>query len=262
MWAFAGVSVVNAVPSGLGSTMAIDVKVTVELVSRGEGSHSALTRCVIEYFAKAYGVPEVGVLVRSPIPSGGGLKSSSAVSVALIEAIKERFGVKGVYPPLLSADLSQACGVSITGAFDDAVAAYHGGVSFTNNLERRVIALRDPPEDIVVVVLASGNRKPINVDALKSSRWLFEEAFSIALRGDVLKAMMLNGMAVARLLGYDVEPIRRALALGALAAGISGNGPSMFAVTKEGEEGPLVDYFASLGAGSVMVSRPARVQRL
>ncbi|MEM0340781.1 MAG: shikimate kinase [Acidilobaceae archaeon] len=262
MWAFAGVSVVNAIPSGLGSTMAIDVKITVDLVPKDVSSHSTLTRYIVEHFMKAYGIPEVGVLVNSPIPSGGGLKSSSAVSVALIEAIKKRFKIENVYSPLLSAELSRASGVSITGAFDDAVAAYHGGISFTNNLEKKVLTIREPPEDIVVVVLASGNRKPIDVNALRSNPWLFEEAFSIALRGDVFKAMLLNGMTIAKLLGYDVEPIRRVLTLGAIAAGISGNGPSMFAVAKEGEEGPLIDYFVSLDTGKIIVSRPAKVQRL
>ncbi|MCY0883556.1 MAG: shikimate kinase, partial [Acidianus infernus] len=34
---------------------------------------------------------------------------------------------------------------------------------------------------------------------------------------------------------------------GALASGISGNGPSIFAVTKEGEEGPIIDEFNLYG---------------
>jgi len=59
--------------------------------------------------------------------------------------------------------------------------------------------------------------------------------------------MRLNGVAVAEILGYDTTPIEESLRKGALAAGISGNGPSLFAACKEGEEGPLMDYLSSLG---------------
>ncbi|MEM1873664.1 MAG: shikimate kinase, partial [Acidilobaceae archaeon] len=152
-------------------------------------------------------------------------------------------------------------GVSVTGAFDDAVAAYHGGVSFTNNLKREIIALRDPPLDLVVVINAIGGRRALDIDALRRHSEFFGEVFSIALRGDLLKAMTLNGMMIAKTLGYDIETVRRALSLGALAAGVSGNGPSLFAITREGDEGPLLDLFIAKGEGEVIVTRPAEVVR-
>jgi GHMP kinases C terminal. len=49
---------------------------------------------------------------------------------------------------------------------------------------------------------------------------------------------------VAESLGYHkaLETIGAALRLGALASGVSGNGPSVYAVFKPGEEGPFIDY--------------------
>lgn len=259
MWAFAGVSIVNAIPSWLGSTMAVNIKIEVE-VEEGAGDHSSLTRAIVDYFREKHGLPELRVIVRSPIPPGSGLKTSSAVAVALIEAIKARYGLKDIDSPRLAADLSVRAGVSVTGAYDDATAAYHGGVSFTDNREKRILDLRNPPEDLAVVILVKGGRPAVDLGSLRRFSSLFKEIFHIALRGDIITAMRLNGVAVAEILGYDLEPIKRALELGALAAGVSGNGPSIFAVARKGEEGPLVDLFSSMGR--TIVADPVGVVRL
>ncbi len=43
-----------------------------------------------------------------------------------------------------------------------------------------------------------------------------------------------------------------------MASGISGNGPSYFAVTREGEEGPIVDFLSRYG--EVKVARGVDVE--
>jgi shikimate kinase len=48
-------------------------------------------------------------------------------------------------------------------------------------------------------------------------------------------------------MGYEEEILERAERLGALASGVSGNGPSLFAITKEGDEGPIVEEFSKHG---------------
>jgi shikimate kinase len=259
MWAFAGLSVVNAIPSWLGSTMAINIRIEVN-VEEGKGVNSNLTKTIINYFRTKLGIPELKVTVKSPIPPGSGLKTSSAVAVALIEAIKTKYKLLNIDTPKLAAELSIKAGVSVTGAYDDATAAYHGGISFTNNKERKIIKLRNPPEDIVAVILVKGNRPKIDYSYLKRFENLFKEIFRIALQGDVITAMRLNGIAVAEILGYDTTLMRKALEYNALATGISGNGPSIFAITKKSEEGPIVDLF--LNAGEVMIAEPVNITRL
>ncbi|MDT7889474.1 MAG: shikimate kinase [Desulfurococcales archaeon] len=259
MWGFAGVSIVNAIPSWLGSTMAINIVVEVE-IEEGSGAHSSLTRTIVEYFREKIGVPELRVTVRSPLPPESGLKTSSAVAVALIEAVKMKYGLRDIDTPKLAADLSIRAGVSITGAYDDATAAYHGGISLTNNKERRIIGLRDPPEDVVTVILVRGGRPKIDLGSLKRYENLFTEIFRIALKGDIITAMRLNGIAVAEILGYETGLIKKALELGALAAGVSGNGPSIFALAKRNEEGPIVDLF--LNAGKTVVAEPVKIVRM
>jgi len=46
---------------------------------------------------------------------------------------------------------------------------------------------------------------------------------------------------------YEEEILERAERLGALTSGVSGNGPSLFAITKEGNEGPIVEEFSKHG---------------
>ncbi len=259
MWAYAGVSIVNAIPAWLGSTMAVNLKIEVSL-EEGSEHHDGLIGVIIEHFRQSLGIPGLRVSVRSPIPAGGGLKSSSAVAVALIEAIKNKYGLNYIDTPKLASELSIKAGVSITGAYDDSTASYHGGISFTNNKENKLLDLREPPKDLSVIILARGGRTRIDPNALRRFEDLFREIFSIAIRGDILTAMRLNGIAVAEILGYEIEPIRKALRLGALAAGVSGNGPSIFAITKKGEEGPVIDLFSRLGR--VLVTEPASITRL
>ncbi|EWG07808.1 MAG: shikimate kinase [Candidatus Aramenus sulfurataquae] len=246
MQTYGGVSVVNAIPSWYGSSMAVDLKVEVK-VEEGEeiGEQSALVKTIVDYFRQKYNLPRLRVKITSEIPQMSGLKSSSAVSTALIGEISRKYGID-VDVPKLSAILSIKAGVSVTGALDDAVAAYYGGVSFTYNKEFKVIKKQSPPDGLVVLILARGNRQRVDLNSLKRYSALFQEIFKVAL-SDVITAMRLNGVAVAEILGYEKEPILEAMRTGALAYGVSGNGPSMFAVTKEGEEGPVYERLSKYG---------------
>lgn len=143
--AFGGISVVNAVPAWLGSTMAINLVVSVE-IEEGDGREEGLIGYVLSYLRNAYSLPPLRVKVYSSLPQGGGLKSSSAVTVALIEAVSRLFNLR-LDPPFLSAKLSLEGGFSLTGAYDDAFAAYRGGVSLTDNKSISLLKHLQPPED-------------------------------------------------------------------------------------------------------------------
>ncbi|ASJ07283.1 hypothetical protein [Thermococcus pacificus] len=61
-----------------------------------------------------------------------------------------------------------------------------------------------------------------------------EEAFELALRGGWKKALVLNGPVYSTYLGYNPEPIKIALELGAI-PDLSGKGPAFFALAEEPE---------------------------
>lgn len=248
MQTFSGVSVVNALPSWYGSSMAVNLRVNVivEKTDTCVKKNNILLDTILDFFYNKYNVPCLDVKVSSEIPEKSGLKSSSAVSTALIGEISRKFGIE-IDVPKYSAILSLKAGVSYTGALDDASSSYYGGVSFTNNKEFKILELKRPPQDVVVILLPRGDRKiGINLSYLKKYRLIFEEIFRIA-RKDIISGMKLNGILIANILGYDTKEIEDALKLGALASGISGNGPSVFALAREGEEGPILDVWSKYG---------------
>ena len=247
MQTYSGISVVNALPSWYGSSMAIDLKVDVKIEETSECKKfdSTLIDTILDFFYINYKIPCLDVKVFSQIPEKSGLKSSSAVSTALIGEITKKYNIK-IDVPKYSAILSLKAGVSYTGAFDDASSSYYGGVVFTYNKDFKILEIQHPPE-VSVIILPRGNRK-INVNLFEMRKYslIFEEIFKIS-RKDVITGMRLNGILVAHILGYETKEIEEALKKGALASGISGNGPSVFAVTKVGEEGPIVDVWSKYG---------------
>jgi len=261
MYAYGGISIVNAIPAWLGSVMAIDLKTYVE-VSVCENENvctypSPLIETIIDYFVEKYALPPSRVDIYSEIPQSSGLKSSSAVAVATIRSIIDRFCIYEPSIPRLAAELSKIAGVSITGALDDASAAFYGGIVFTDNLNMSILRVTDFRDDLDVVLLFKGTRKNIDVEKMRRHHSLFKYIFELAYSGDIFRAMTLNGLFIARIMGYDEDIVRRAIELGALAAGVSGNGPTIFAVCREGDGGPLAEYFANYG--SVKIVRPARI---
>ncbi len=247
MRSYAGVSIVNAIPSWYGSSAAVDMKVKVSIEeAERRGEESALVKEILDFFEEKWNIPHLKVSVEADVPGKSGLKSSSAVSVALISEIYRKYGITYIDPPKLSAILSIKAGVSYTGALDDAAASYYGGISFTNNKRFQVLRMIEPPHDLAVIILPRGDRTNVKLESLRGFETTFSGIFDLALRSPI-EAMRLNGSLVAEVLGYPLHPIKMAMKQGALAAGISGNGPSYFAVTKEGDEGPIYELFKQLG---------------
>lgn len=245
MYAFGGITIVNAVPSWFGGAIAIDLRVS----ARVRACHtrctyqSKLVETIAKYFMTRYSLQPFEIEIHSEIPPMSGLKSSSAVAVASIKAIVNRFSIDELCIPRLAAELSKEAGASITGALDDAAAAYYGGAVLTDNLNMKILRLFEPPHEISTVVAVKGFRG-IHIDVEKLRRYssIFYDIFLRALEGGIFEAMRLNGLAIARFLGYDEDPIIEVLNRGALAAGVSGNGPSVFVVCRKGDE----HYFADI----------------
>lgn len=243
------VSIVNAMSNGLGA--ALGVKLSVEARCRlieepvfrirsggrllGPGN---LPEKVCELILREYGM-NMGceVSIRSEIPTGKGLKSSSAVSSAVALACLKEVSGK---PELLkaaeySAEASIRAGVSITGAFDDASACLLGGIVITDNFERKLISRRTTEDDLKVVILVPPGRMlsgKVDVSLFKPVEPLLRLAHRLALNGEEWLAMTINGLAVSTALGLDAKPALEALRAGAMAAGVSGKGPAVAAVVR------------------------------
>ncbi|MCS6768471.1 MAG: shikimate kinase [Candidatus Nitrosocaldus sp.] len=249
------ISIVNAIPTGKGSTLGIGLGVNVTVgMSDGSGRIESNTgdaefiRSIARHVMpdEMLSSKDITVEIRSRIPMGYGLKSSSAVSNAIALALyrlanhhgHDELDSHGITPTDLhvidaAVSASIESRVSITGAFDDACACYFGGVFVTDNYARRIIRHERVSEDMhVIILLPMGIRRS---DPMRLRQPLMVEHFNHAVRlaeeGRYWDAMVLNGVLVSSLLSIPYHLVMDALEHGVLAAGISGNGPAVTAIT-------------------------------
>lgn len=236
------ISIVNAIATGYGSALGISLKVRVEVELRKgngilfqpEGGTPLLRNIINRSLPKEITKNNLLVIkVDSQIPAGMGLKSSSAVSSATALACTALVGndLDDKIILNLAVRASLDAGVTITGAYDDSTACYFGGIVVTNNYEYELIQREEAPADLYAVVFLPNNNRYGNIRNLYLFPDLFMDAFNLAKTRQYWKAMKLNGLLTASALSGDYKPILTALQRGALSASISGNGPSIAAVT-------------------------------
>lgn len=245
---YGGGTIVSALATGQGAAFGLALRATATVEIRPEdfgiqahvppGVQPTLAvsaaRRVLHQSGREAGLE---ISIDSEIPISRGLKSSSAVANAVGGASARALGLD--LDPLeiarIGVDAAFDADVTITGAFDDACASLLGGICITDNRTRQLLALDRLPEDLLAVIHIP--RRTISKADLKgidfaSIRTQVEAAFHLTLRGDHFRAIDANSAAYAPLLGVDEGPALRARAAGALAAGMTGTGPAILALTK------------------------------
>ncbi len=261
------VSIVNAIATGRGATLGISlgIEATVETQpGRGiifENKESNLSSRLIRNVVET-SVPKpeleknkITIFVKSEIPSGYGLKSSSAISSVISLACAKLFRPKATDLEILrdGVHASIKSKVSITGAFDDACACYFGGFVVTDNSNIKIIKSEKAPEDLSAIIFIPKSRRRGNVKKLKILNGVFSQAWDLASKSDYWNAMTLNGLATSAILGSEPTILTDLLDSGSLGASVSGNGPSIAAVVKNDKISSVKKVFSSL-EGSIIVS--------
>ena len=261
------VSIVNAIATGKGSTLGISlgIEAVVEtepgrgiiFENRESNLSSRLIRKVVETSVPKSELEKNKIIisVKSEIPSGYGLKSSSAISSVISLACSKLFKPKATDLEILKDGVyaSIESKVSITGAFDDACACYFGGFVVTDNSNIKIIKSEKAPEDLSAVIFIPKSRRRGNVKKLKILDGVFSQAWELANKSDYWNAMILNGLATSAILGSDPKIITELIDSGALGASVSGNGPSIAAVVKNDKISSVKKVFTSL-EGETIVS--------
>ena len=261
------VSLVNAIAIGKGSTLGIDTYVKTKMtVKEGTGIYitsenktisSRLINKIIERMIprKVLEKTRLELDFESDIPTGYGLKSSSAISSAVVLACSKAFGrsMNDEEVLRLGAKVSIETKVSITGAYDDACACYFGGFNVTDNSKMQLIRREIAPKDLQVVIFLPKSRKRGNLMKLKEFKDAFDKAWNLAERSDYWNAAVLNGIATTSILNSDPKLIMRIMEKGALCATISGNGPSMMAIVENKNKNKVQKEFSGM-EGRLFVS--------
>ena len=251
-------TIINAIATLKGAAFGIDLWTDAEVelgadlkVGRGKivkerddetpGDPRLIERCV-ELVLRKFEVP-LGAYVktRSEIPIGSGLKSSSAAANAAVAATLNALGADTTISALemieIGVDAALDVGVSITGAFDDACASALGGIVITDN-EKRVLMKRVERDASVLIFVPPARAFTADTNVVRSKAiapWI-GRAHEWALEGRFDEAMTLNGFLYCAALGFDPEPMLRALECGVTGVSLSGTGPSFVAVLNEQEE--------------------------
>ena len=261
------VSIVNAIATGKGATLGISlgIEANVEtepgkgiLFENKEANLSArLIRSVIETSVPKSELEKNKIIisVKTEIPSGYGLKSSSAISSVVSLACAKLFKPKATDLEILrdGVQASIQSKVSITGAFDDACGCYFGGFVVTDNSNIKIIKSEKAPEDLSAVIFIPSSRKRGNVKKLKILNSIFSQAWDLAYKSDYWNAMILNGLATSAILGSDPKILTELIDNGALGASVSGNGPSIAAVARNDRVSSVKKVFSPM-EGTTIIS--------
>ena len=261
------VSIVSAIATGNGATLGIDTFVKTRLkVKDGRGIHitsdnrtisSRLINKVIENIIPKKQLEKVRLELdfQSNIPTGYGLKSSSAISTAVSLVCSKAFKKKLTDNEILKIGIESSIqtNVSITGAYDDACACYYGGFNVTNNYKRDLVFRNIAPNNLQAIIFLPKSRKRGNVKKLKDFKPAFEKAWELAKNHDYWNASILNGIAISSILNSNPKLLFQLIKKGAVSATISGNGPSIVAITKKGHNSNIKKELSSL-EGKVIIS--------
>tara|TARA_B100000029_G_scaffold497367_1_gene564893 strand:+ start:1738 stop:2592 length:855 start_codon:yes stop_codon:yes gene_type:complete len=264
---FGAVSLVNAIATGKGSTLGIETFVETRLEKKeGTGIHitsenktisSRLINKIIENMIpkRVLDNTKLELDFKSNIPTGYGLKSSSSISTAVILACAKAFDKDMTDEEILrlGAKTSIETKVSITGAYDDACACYFGGFNVTDNLKMKLIHREIAPKELQAIIFLPKSRKRGNLKRLKNFKNAFEKSWELAKGSDYWNAGIINGIATTAILDSEPKLIMRLMEKGALCATISGNGPSIMAITDKKNKLKIQKEFSGL-EGRIIVS--------
>jgi shikimate kinase len=254
------ISIVNAIATGKGAALGISKKVNVEMeTSYGKGviieveNKSMSSRLINRVIEKIVTKNELSktklkISLDTEIPTGYGLKSSSAISTAVAMTCAKLFKPNMNDTEILNAGVKASIEtkVSLTGAYDDACACYYGGFVVTDNYKKKLIRSEKCLNHVSAVIFIPKSRKRGNVKKLKTLSADFEKAWNLAKKSDYWNAMNLNGIATSTILSSEPEIILKLIENGAIGASVSGNGPSIAAIVENNSVPKIKKLFSTL----------------
>jgi shikimate kinase len=257
------ISIVNAIATGKGSALGISLETCAEvtltsdnlvevIINNDKSENTGLAQeCFKLVKMKTSESCGAKITVNSDIPIGRGLKSSSAAATAIILSCLKAFEITMTEKEILdlSVQASKNSGVTITGALDDTAACFLGGLVVTNNLSNELLSRVIVDDDYSILIHVPDHKSYTkDVDYSGSDEFIhsLDTLISMTLEGNYLSAMSLNGMIYSRILKQSNESAILALKNNALAAGLSGTGPSVGVICLSENKSSILDSWKNL----------------
>ncbi|MCL2031942.1 MAG: shikimate kinase [Methanomassiliicoccaceae archaeon] len=270
---YGAVSVINAMPCGIGSTIGVTLRTHAVFHPAGEAKDVLISNdpsenkemaniCVSESY-KRMGIEEPDgwlLKISSEIPISRGLKSSSSACNAIISSVmdSERFDMDIIERIKLGVNCARKAGVTVTGSFDDACGCGLGGLVITDNREDTILFREDIGEyDVLIHSPKYKIRKTgLPLEKLRSISSEVGALVDVA-RTDPFKAMTENGKLIASVSGIDNTVSDIAMENGALGAGVSGSGPAIAIVLEPGDAEDFIERTGLVGLIFTRTRRPS-----
>ena len=254
------ISILHALGLGRGCSIGIQLTTKVQIVEDPvdiEDDRNGLL-VAVEKCWRDRGLPipdQFGWKVDSSIPIGQGLKSSSALSCAALRALNSYAwtGLSNSEIADIAAKSQLISNCAKTGSMDDNSESLEPGWKLVDpalSASESIILQGDIDPSLSILILLRGKRTvEISAEDFSQHEQIFERSLASLMRGSVLDALSSNGMAVAAATD-DQEALRicnLSIASGAIAAGISGSGPSIAIVCFQEDSTSLSKLFSESG---------------
>ncbi len=252
-----GISALSAFSTGYGAAVALDLQMVVDATEGKPPEDPAIAR-TLEFLSERFQTDNmVNVRVVEEIPQGIGLKSSSALTLCVVESFLR---IKAIDIPTesklsLSAEASLSNGTSITGAFDDAAASALGGLCITDNTGMRIISRRQIEENPVLIVHSPARRKTSSLKDMdfSSLRKIYDDMFEMLGEGRWIETACLNGFVLGSLLGIDHRAVGEMFLQGAEYSSQCGKGPAVFGIFRDKDLAARASmHFSSEGYATIL----------
>ena len=271
--AYGSCSLLHALGAGYGASLSLDIPAKVMIRDNPDRQetvdpHGLLD--AVETSWKEAGLPfgeEFQWMVRSEVPMGMGLKSSSAVAaaavLALADATDTSLEIFQVVDLAVRAQVTAGC--TVTGSVDDTWAAVTPGWKVVNPqvpVDEGIAleGLWPEPEEWAVFVVERGERTAeIDPQSFARAQVHFQKSLMAIQQGALDNAMTENGRGVALSTGDQIgRKICNDLHVwGARCAGISGSGPSIVFMIPSVNEAAIDRILDSLSGRGLSVFETA-----
>jgi shikimate kinase len=243
------ITILNGIRSQYASAVAIDINFMVSITPYSKLDilieppvDDILVKSCLKKFEEYTQIiiKNIKILIKSNLPPARGLKSSSAVSSAIIDCLSKYYNIGLSTKEIIEigAIASINANVSISGAYDDAYASYCGGLAITMNYEKELVKLLNIPDvlknlNVVLLVskthLTKSSIKPeTNVDEN-----LIKLAYDYLMKEKFLDVIKLNTEAYGSVLLPNYSIIEELFSIkNVKAVGLNGTGPSLYLLTE------------------------------